>query len=249
VTDPSAAQLALLGGAALGAGAVNAVAGGGSLISFPALLAVGYPSVTANVTNMIAVTPGYASGSTAYRAELRGQRGRIRDLGLTTALGTAVGTAILLLAPEGAFDAVVPFLVLLACALLAAQPLLARAVAARAPGGPGLHGGVFAAAIYGGYFGAGLGIMLLAVLGAFVVDDLQRLNALKGVLSLVVALVAGALVAVLGPVAWGPALLMAVANVAGGWIGARVARRLPAAALRWGIVVFGVAVGGVLLAS
>jgi uncharacterized membrane protein YfcA len=249
VTDPSAAQLALLGGAALGAGAVNAVAGGGSLISFPALLAVGYPSVTANVTNMIAVTPGYASGSTAYRAELRGQRGRIRDLGLTTALGTAVGTAILLLAPEGAFDAVVPFLVLLACALLAAQPLLARAVAARAPGGRGLHGGVFAAAIYGGYFGAGLGIMLLAVLGAFVVDDLQRLNALKGVLSLVVALVAGALVAVLGPVAWGPALLMAVANVAGGWIGARVARRLPAAALRWGIVVFGVAVAGVLLAS
>jgi uncharacterized protein len=249
VTDPSAAQLALLGGAALGAGAVNAVAGGGSLISFPALLAVGYPSVTANVTNMIAVTPGYASGSTAYRAELRGQRARIRDLGLTTALGTVVGTAILLLAPGGAFDAVVPFLVLLACALLAAQPLLARAVAARAPGGHGLHGGVFAAAIYGGYFGAGLGIMLLAVLGAFVADDLQRLNALKGVLSLVVALVAGALVAVLGPVAWGPALLMAAANVAGGWIGARLARRLPAAALRWGIVVFGVAVAVVLLAS
>jgi uncharacterized protein len=249
VTDPSAAQFALLGGAAFGAGAVNAVAGGGSLISFPALLAVGYPSVAANVTNMIAVTPGYASGSTAYRAELRGQGARIRDLGLTTAIGTGMGTAILLVAPGGAFDAVVPFLVLLACALLAVQPALARAVARRDLGRRGLHAAIFAAAIYGGYFGAGLGIMLLAVLGAFLAEDLQRLNALKGLLSLVVALVAGALVALLGPVAWGPALLMAAANVAGGWLGARFARRLPAPVLRWGIVAFGVGVAVVLLVT
>lgn len=247
MTDPSAAQLALLGGAAFAAGAVNAVAGGGSLISFPALLAVGYPSVAANVTNMIAVTPGYASGSAAYRAELRGQGGRIRALVLTTAVGTATGTAILLLAPSGAFDAVVPFLVLLACALLAVQPVLAKVVTRRRHAGHGLRGAVFAGAIYGGYFGAGLGIMLLAILEAFLEDDLQRLNALKGLLSLVVAVVSASLVAVFGPVAWGPALLMAAASVAGGWVGARGARRLPAAVLRWGVVAFGVAVAIALL--
>ncbi len=249
MTDPSTAQLALLSGAAFAAGAVNAVAGGGSLVSFPALLAVGYPSVAANVTNMIAVTPGYASGSTAYHAELRGQGRRLRDLALVTAAGTAVGIAILLVAPAGAFEAVVPFLVLLACALLAVQPVLARVVTRRAHAGHGLRGATFAAAIYGGYFGAGLGIMLLAVLEAFLEDDLQRLNALKGVLSLVVALVAGVLVAALGPVAWIPALLMAAANAVGGWVGGRTARRLPATALRWGIVAFGVAVAVVLLAT
>jgi uncharacterized membrane protein YfcA len=249
VTDPTAAQLALLGGAAFAAGAVNAVAGGGSLISFPALLAVGYPSVAANVTNMIAVTPGYASGSTAYRAELRGQGRRVRNLGIVAAAGTAAGTAILLIAPAGAFDAVVPFLVLLACALLAAKPVLARVVTRRHHAGLGLRAAVFAGAIYGGYFGAGLGIMLLAILEAFLEDDLQRLNALKGLLSLVVALVSASLVAIFGPVAWGPALLMAAASVAGGWIGARVARRLPTAVLRWGIVAFGVAVAVALLLS
>jgi uncharacterized protein len=246
VPDLGAADLVLLAGAAFAAGAVNAVAGGGSLLSFPALLAVGYSGVTANVTNMVALVPGYAAGTTAYRRELAGQGHRARTLGATSAAGAAAGTAILLLAPGGAFDAIVPALILLACGLLAAQPVIARTVARREIGHHGLHMCVFAGAIYGGYFGAGLGIMLLAVLAAFLDEDLQRLNALKGLLSLVVAVVSAVSVGLFGPVAWGPALLMAAASVGGGFLGVGIARRLPATVLRWGIVVFGVVVAVIL---
>jgi uncharacterized membrane protein YfcA len=247
VPDLSAAELVFLGAAALAAGAVNAVAGGGSLLSFPALLAVGYPSVAANVTNLVALVPGYVAGTAAYRHELAGQRARLRDLGLTSAVGAAAGTVILLLGPDSAFEAAVPFLILLACALLAAQPVLAHAVRRRRGGTRGLHLSVLAATVYGGYFGAGLGIMLLAALGAFLEEDLQRLNALKGALSLVVAVVAAISVGLFGPVAWGPALLMGATSVVGGWVGAKLAQRLPAAVLRWGIVAFGTVLAIVLL--
>lgn len=245
--DLSAAELVFLGAAAFAAGAVNAVAGGGSLLSFPALLAVGYPSVAANVTNLVALVPGYAAGTTAYRRELTGQGPRVRALGLTSAIGAALGTVILLVGPDSAFEAVVPFLILLACGLLAAQPTLARAVRRRAGGARGLHLSVLAATVYGGYFGAGLGIMLLAALGAFLDDDIQNLNALKGALSLVVAVVAAASVGIFGPVAWGPAALMGATSVVGGWVGVKIAQRLPAAVLRWGIVAFGTALAVVLL--
>lgn len=245
--DPSTAELVFLGAAALAAGAVNAIAGGGSLLSFPALLAVGYPSVAANVTNLVALVPGYAAGSIAYRRELAGQGRRIRALGLTSAIGAAAGTAILLVGPASAFEAVVPFLILLACGLLAAQPALARAVS-RTRGGAGwLHLSVFAATVYGGYFGAGLGIMLLAALGAFLDDDLQRLNALKGTLGLTVAVVAAVSVAIFGPVAWGPALVMGATSLIGGWLGAKLAQRLAAEVLRWAIVAFGAVLALVLL--
>ncbi|MGZ4271488.1 MAG: sulfite exporter TauE/SafE family protein [Solirubrobacteraceae bacterium] len=248
MADPSTLQLAFLGGAALAAGAINAIAGGGSLISFPALLAVGYPGVAANVTNLVALVPGYASGTAAYRRQLEGQGRRMRTLGATSAIGAATGTAVLLSTSAGAFDAVVPALVLLACGLLAAQPVLARAMAGRTGehGGPLLYALVFLAAVYGGYFGAGLGIMLLAVLAAALADDLQRLNALKGALSLVVAIVTAVAVGLFGPVAWLPAAIMAVASVAGGVLGARIAQRLPAGVLRWGIVAYGVALAVVL---
>jgi uncharacterized protein len=240
-----AGTIALLAGAGFGAGGVNAVAGGGSLISFPALLAAGYPSVTANVTNAVAVLPGYLGGSLAYRPELAGQAGRIRALAATSVLGSAAGAALLLSSPASLFDAIVPWLILAACALLALQPR-AAVVAERHRGhrrsGAVLHGALFLAAVYGGYFGAGLGIMLLALLGVLLPDDLQRLNALKGVLSLIVAIVAALGFALFGPIAWDAALVVGAASLAGGAAGVRVARRLPERLLRGLVVALGVGV-------
>ncbi len=245
-----AADAALLAAAGLGAGAVNAVAGGGSLISFPALLAAGYPSITANVTNAIAVLPGYAGGSLAYRRELGGQAARIRALALTSSAGAAAGAALLLVSPASVFEAIVPWLILAACGLLAAQPRIAAAARRRREhASPALHAAVFAATVYGGYFGAGLGIMLLAILGVLVDDGLQRLNALKGVLSLLVAVVTAAGFAVFGPVAWDAAAIVGVTCLIGGALGVGVARRLSAAVLRGAVVVYGVAVAIVLLVS
>lgn len=240
------AEWLLLVAAGFGAGAVNAVAGGGSLISFPALLAVGLPPVSANVTNLIAVLPGYAGGSVAYRRELRGQGARARELGLISALGAGAGTALLLVGPEDVFEALAPWLILVACAALAARPLVTAGGGARRSR-VGLFALVAAGAVYGGYFGAGLGIMLLAILGAYLPDDLQRLNALKGLLSLVVAVVSAAVVAIFGPVVWGAAGAMAAASLLGGHVGVGVARRLDERVLRWGIVAYGVVVAVVLL--
>jgi uncharacterized membrane protein YfcA len=241
---------ALLAGAGFGAGVVNAVAGGGSLITFPALLAAGYPSIAANVTNAVALLPGYLGGSLAYRPELALQRARIRALAPTAALGAAAGTGLLLVSPAALFEAIVPWLILAACALLALQPR-AAAIARRHRDRGGstavLHAGLFAATLYGGYFGAGLGIVLLALLGALLPDDLQRLNALKGLLSLLVAVVSAAGFALLGPVAWDAALIVGAACLPGGVAGVRVARRLSAAVLRGVVIAFGVAVAVVLL--
>lgn len=238
--------------AAVLAGAINAVAGGGSLISFPALLLVGFPSLTANATNIVAVLPGYLGGSIGYRRELRGQRGRALALGATSAAGALAGSALLLVAPPSVFEALAPFLVLGACAVLAAQPLVDRAVrrgghADRHPSGA-LHALVFVAAVYGGYFGAALGIMLLAVLAPLLRDDLQRVNALKGVLSLVIGLVSAIYLAVFGPVVLLAAGVMAVGSLTGGRAGVAVARRLSERALRWFVVAYGVAVAIALFA-
>jgi uncharacterized protein len=231
------------------AGAVNAVAGGGSLISFPALLAVGYSPVTANVTNQVGLVPGYLGGSFGYRAELGGQRGRARALGVTAGLGAAAGTAILLVAPADSFRAIVPYLVLAACALLAFQPALTRAAGRHRTPHPGLplHAGTFVAGAYGGYFGGALGILLLALLGALLADELQRLNALKGLLSLVVGVVGAAGFAVFGPVHWGAAALVAAGALVGGRAGAGLARRLAPDVLRWAIVAYGVTAAIILL--
>jgi len=247
-----AGTVVLLIGAGLGAGAVNAVAGGGSLISFPALLAAGYPPVTANVTNALAVLPGYLGGSLAYRRELAGQRGRIRALALTSAVGAAAGAALLLVTSEDLFEAVVPWLILAACGLLALQPRAAAiAHRLRERGGRcgtlALHTALFAAAVYGGYFGAGLGIMLLAMLGVFLDDELQRLNALKSVLSLLIAVVTVAGFALFGPIAWDAALVVGAACLVGGAAGVHIARRLPAHVLRAVVIAYGVGVAIVLL--
>lgn len=245
-----AGTAALLAAAGFGAGTVNAVAGGGSLITFPALLAAGYPSVAANVTNSIAVLPGYLGGSLAYRPELAGQGARIRALAATSALGAAAGAVLLLVSPAALFEAIVPWLILAACLLLALQPRaaeIARRHRDHASSTAALHATLFVAALYGGYFGAGLGIVLLALLGVLLPDELQRLNALKGVLSLLIAAVSAAGFALFGPIAWDAALLVGGACLLGGVAGVRVARRLPAPLLRGLVIAFGTAVAIVLL--
>lgn len=240
----------LLAAAGLAAGAINSVAGGGSLVSFPALLLAGYPTLTANATNLIAVTPGYVGGTIGYRDELEGQARRIRLLGAVVVAGAFTGTAILLIAPASAFKAVAPFCVLVACGLLVAQPRLVRAHdAVLGDRSPVLLGATFAGGIYGGYFGAGLGIMLLALLAVFVDDDMQRLNALKGVLSLVVSLAAASVLGIFGPVNWAACGIIAATSLVGGRLGVVVARRLSAQVLRLSVAAYGTVVAVVLLVT
>jgi hypothetical protein len=228
------------------AGGVNAVAGGGSLISFPALVAAGLPTLDANVTNTTAVWPGYLGGAAAYREELRGQRPRLQRLGVTAVLGGAAGSVILLAAPDAVFDAVVPFLVLFGSLLLLAQPRIGAYVVERAESARRdavqLHAAVFVAAVYGAYFGGGLGVILLAVLAIFVADHLQRLNGLKTALSLIINTIALVAFALFGPVDWLSVAIVAPASLVGGYAGARMARRLSPDALRKTVVVFGVVV-------
>jgi uncharacterized protein len=248
----SVADAALLVPAAAAAGAVNSVAGGGSLISFSSLLAVGYSPLTANVTNSVGVLPGYLGGSAGYLPELRGQGRLARRLALTAAIGGVGGAVLVISTPAAAFEAAAPVLILASCFLLAAQPALTRLTAARGLRArpQALHLGQFAAAFYGGYFAAGFGVLLLAVLGVVLGgEDLHRLNALKGVLSLVVGAAAAATFVIFGPVAWEAAAVMAVASAVGGYAGVSAARRLSPAALRWGIVALGVAVAVALIAT
>jgi len=244
-----------LAAAAFAAGAINAVAGGGSLVSFPALVAAGLPAKEANVTNTIALMPGYLGGSLAYRAELAGQSRRAGLLAVPALLGSLAGSVILLASSDAAFEAVVPFLVLFACALMAAQDQLRsfalhhRLVGADGGTSPALLGGTFLAAVYGAYFGAGLGIITLALLLILLPDDLQRSNALKGFLSLVINLLAFAYFALLGPVSWPEAFIMAGGALAGGYGGVGVARRLGPAWLRRAVIAYGLVVAAVLLAG
>ncbi len=243
------ADIALLSGAGLTAGAINSVAGGGSLVSFPAMVATGMPTLSANVTNIIAVMPGYIGSTVGYRAELQGQRARATRLGVAITLGAFVGTAVLLVAPDGAFEILAPFLVLVACAALAYQPRIVAWTKSRhlGEGSRALPVIAFAGGIYGGYFGAGLGIMLLALLTAFVEDDIQRLNAVKGVLSLIVSLAAALVLAVFGPVHWDACAIVAVTSLAGGRFGVVVAKRLQPQTLRYAVASYGVVVAAVLL--
>jgi uncharacterized membrane protein YfcA len=244
-----AADAALLAAAGVTTGAINAVAGGGSLVSFPALLATGLSPLAANVTNLIATLPGYVSASATSRAELAGQRARVRVLAAAAALGAAVGTTLLLVGPADIFAALAPWLVLLACALLAVQPLVSRWITRvehhTAP--TRLVVAVGVASIYGGYFGAGLGIVLLAALGLTLEEPLQRLNAIKQVLSLVVAVVSAVAVAVFGPVSWASALIVGAGTLVGGRVGVGLARRLPDPVLRGAVITLGVVVAVVLL--
>jgi uncharacterized membrane protein YfcA len=248
-------DVGILVAAGLGAGLVNGIAGGGSLVSFPVLIATGQTALVANVTSTVGIWPGYLGGVAGYREELAGQRARIRRLAPIAVAGAIAGAVLLLTTPAAAFRSAAPFLILFACGLFAVQPLLAKRLRGReverddAHLSPSLIAGVFLGSVYGAYFGAGLGVVLLAVLGATMVDRLVRLNGLRGVLSLLVNSVAVAVFAVAAPVAWEPAGLMAGASLVGGYVGARVARRVPAWLLRGAVLVFGVVAAARLLAG
>ncbi|MGO9195909.1 MAG: sulfite exporter TauE/SafE family protein [Acidimicrobiales bacterium] len=237
--------------AGLVAGTVNGAAGGGTLVSFPALLAVGLPALRANMTSTVGIWPGYLGGVAGFRAEVSGQSRRVLALSAPALAGATLGSVLLFTTPEHTFAAVVPYLVLGACGLFAVQPLVSGIVKGRSaaapetsPGrlrGSAAAGGTFAASVYGGYFGAGLGVVLLALLGLVIPDELMRTNGLRTVLSLVVNTAAAIVFIAHGEIAWGDAGLLALTSLAGGYFGARVAKRLPPVAFRLLVLALGLA--------
>ena len=245
-----AAHVAMVAGAAFAGGAVNAIAGGGSLITFPTLVAVGLPPVLASVTNTVALCPGYLGATIAQRKEIKTQRRRLAMLVPAGALGGALGAYLLLHTSARAFDVIVPFLILVAAVMIGAQDWLRRRLLARVS----THRAealaivtVGAAAIYGGYFGAGLGVMILAALGAIIGDELPRLNALKQAVSLSVNVTAALAFVIWAhdSVDWTITAIMAGAALAGGAAGGALSSRIPARLLRILIVILGLSVAGV----
>jgi uncharacterized protein len=231
-------------GVGLFAGTINTIVGAGSLVTFPALLALGYAPVTANVSNTVGIAPGAVSGAVGYRRELRGQRTRALVLGSASFAGGITGGVLLLTLPSSVFSSVVPVLILVACALVVAQPWLGRWVNRHRTrhvehGGAELYVGIFATGVYGGYFGAAQGVILLALLGIFIDDDLQRLNGVKNVLAAIANSVAAVLFVFSGHVVWEVSALIAAGSVVGAQIGAHLGRRLPARLLRAVIVAIG----------
>ncbi|MDH6134317.1 putative membrane protein YfcA [Kitasatospora sp. MAA4] len=231
--------------AGAGAGTINVIVGSGTLITFPVLLAFGLPPVTANVSNTLGLVPGSVSGAIGYRRELADQRARLIRLGSASLLGGLLGAYLLTKLPSSAFAAIVPVLILLALVLVVLQPRVARAVAARggAPanpdGSPALIAGVFLTGIYGGYFGAAQGVLLLALMGMLLRDEMQRMNAAKNVLALLVNGVAAVFFVFTATIDWTAVLLIATGSALGGLLGAKVGRQLRPTALRAVIVVIG----------
>ncbi|HEX4816654.1 MAG TPA: sulfite exporter TauE/SafE family protein [Nonomuraea sp.] len=239
-------ELAAVCGAGAVAGAINAVVGSGSLITFPTLVAVGVDPVIANVSNTIGLVPGSFTGAYGYRRELAGQRGRLLRLGLASAVGALIGGILLLFLDPDVFEIVVVALIALACVLVMVQPRLNRWLAERrghahSHGGPALWLGVLAAGVYGGYFGAAQGVLLIGLLGSFLDDHLQRVNAAKNVLALIVNFVAAVLFVLVADVDWTAVFGVAMGAVAGGFLGATLGRRIPAPVLRGVIVTVGIA--------
>jgi len=237
-------EVGVLLAAGIGAGAINAVVGSGTLITFPTLLALGFPAVLANVSNNIGLVPGSASGVWAYRRELSGQRARVMRLAGCSLAGGIIGAILLLELPASAFDAIVPVLIILAVVLVIVGPRLNRMIAARREGAPS-HGGFAALAatffcgIYGGYFGAAQGVLLMAFLGILLDDHMQRLNAVKNVLAGLVNLVAAIVFIFSTEVAWDAVAVIAIGSTIGGQLGGMYGRRLPPNVLRGIIVVVG----------
>ena len=231
--------------AGVGAGAINAIVGSGSLITFPALVAVGIDPVTANVSNNIGLVPGSFTGAYGYRAELEGQRERLLRLGPASAIGSLIGGILLLFLDPSVFKVVVPVLIGLSCVLVVVQPKLSGWLSARREqadphGGALLWLGVLGAGIYGGYFGAAQGVLLIGLLGSFLTEPLQRVNAAKNVLALIVNGTAAVLFVFIAPVDWWAVLAVAVGATLGGFVGAKFGRRIPAPVLRGIIVCVGV---------
>ncbi|MBC6446892.1 sulfite exporter TauE/SafE family protein [Actinokineospora xionganensis] len=228
------------------AGGINTVVGSGTLITFPVLLAVGFPPVVANVSNTLGLVPGSITGAIGYRRELAGQLPRLLRLGAASFVGGVVGAVLLLVLPPGAFETIVPILIGLALVLVILQPWLARKLTERqgerhVHGGLALIAGVFASGIYGGYFGAAQGVLLLALMGILMDESLQRINAVKNVLAAIVNLVAGIVFIFVADVAWDAVALVAVGAIVGGLIGAKIGRKLSPTVLRAVIVLVGLA--------
>jgi uncharacterized membrane protein YfcA len=247
-----AARFGLAAGAALTAGAVNAIAGGGSLITFPALIAGGMSPVTASLTNTVALCPGYIGATLAQRGDLVGQRRRLVMLVPVTAAGGVLGALLLLRTGDAAFSAIVPYLILLAAVLLAAQNHLRTWLVRYATGG---HSEAWAmlpiglTAVYGGYFGAGMGVMMLAAFSVVLGDTLTRLNALKQAISLAINVGAAIVFVFSGEVDWPIAVVMFAGSLAGGALGGLFASRIPPGVLRWTVVVLAVVVAVIYLAK
>jgi uncharacterized protein len=225
------------------AGAVNAVVGSGSLITFPTLLAFGFPPVVANVSNNVGLVPGNLSSGFGYRRELAGQRGRLLRLGVAAGAGALAGAVALLSLPASAFRLIVPVLILVACALVLAQPRLNAWISARR--GPqraslALSAGIFLSGAYGGYFGAAQGVLVIGLLGTFLDETLQRVNGAKNVLVTAVNATAAVVFIGFAHVSWVAVALIAAGSTIGGLLGARFGRRLPPGALRLFVVVIGV---------
>jgi uncharacterized protein len=255
--------------AGLAAGTINTVVGSGTLITFPTLLAFGYPPVLANVSNNVGLVPGGVSGVHGYRAELIGQRRRLLRLGSASLCGGLVGALLLLVLPAAAFKAIVPALIGIALLMVVFQPRLAKWVAARQRargetppggavgavgvihpvsqqaalqvGGPVLWALVFLSGVYGGYFGAAQGVLLLGLMGVAFTDSMQRINAVKNVLAGLVNGVAAVVFICVTHIDWGAAGLIAAGSILGAQIGARIGRKLPPWGLRAAIICVGVA--------
>jgi uncharacterized membrane protein YfcA len=254
--------LLILGG--LGAGVFNGVAGGGSLISFPLLLALGFPALTANVTNTVGIWPGYLGGAAGFRREISDQRTQLVRLSPIAMLGGVTGAVLLLTTSSALFTSLAPWLVLGASVLFAIQPWLRRALnsaktdddtaanadlSAQRRHSVLLVGGTFAASVYGGYFGAGLGVMLLAILGLALPDSIARTSGMRTVLSILVNGVAASVFLIHGGLAWQAVGFLAIGSVVGGWVGARLALAISPTALRVAVVLIGLGTTVKLLAS
>ncbi|HEY3753172.1 MAG TPA: sulfite exporter TauE/SafE family protein [Pseudonocardiaceae bacterium] len=242
-------QALAVAAAGIVAGVLNTVVGSGTLITFPVLLGVGLPPLTANVSNGLGLVPGSLLGAIGYRDELAGQAQRVRRLGVASTIGAVIGAVLLLVLPADAFSAVVPILIVIALVLVVLQPWLARRLAAKRADGTDaapkdgwlLFLGVFATGMYGGYFGAAQGVLLLGLMGVVLTESLQRINAIKNVLAMLANLASGVVFIFVAHISWLAVVLIAAGSAVGGVIGARVGRKLPPVALRGLIVVIGIA--------
>ena len=249
--EVSFATGALIAAAGFGAGMINTIVGSGSLITFPTLVSLGYSPLVANVSNTLGLVPGSASGALGYRRELKGQKARAVRLGIVALVGGVVGAALLVEFP-GAFEAIVPYLILAAVVLILLQPKISQFLARREGGHLEkitLNFGVFLTAIYGGYFGAAQGVVLIALLVIGLDDSLQRLNGLKNVLAGLVNGVAAIFFIAVTHIAYVPALLIAGSSVLGAQVGAKVGRRIPPRILRGIVVLVGLLVAIKMLAG
>lgn len=238
--------------AGFGAGTINSIVGSGSLITFPTLVALGLPPFIANITNTVGIVGGNASSIHGYRRELTGQEQRMRTLVPISAAGGITGGILLLVRPS-AFQGIVPWLILLAVALVIAQPRITRSLAARGPrqphGGNWLKVGLFASGVYGGYFGAAQGVIMIALLAIGIDETLQRLNGLKNVLGFIANFTAGVLFIIFAHVNWVYVAIIAFSSIFGGQFGAHIGRRLPNRVLRSIIIIAGTSIAIKLLVA